>query len=151
MSRAGREPAEDVKKRLVTACQEVGLTIRCANMHLIREAGVRVIHVGAATTEWPHEVPMVSVMAHVGQTGQWPCSVDIRCVASERDPVTVIGPWMKGRDRVPFDQLIGQLRETLNERELVLAAVKAGLPGPYRFERSVWGMIDLTGPDSDCA
>ncbi len=30
MTRAGREPAEDVKRRLVAACQEVGLQVKSA-------------------------------------------------------------------------------------------------------------------------
>ncbi len=37
MSRAGREPAEDVKRRFVAACQEVGLVVENANMHLMKD------------------------------------------------------------------------------------------------------------------
>ena len=48
MTRAGREPAEDLKRRLVAACQEVGLGVTSANMHLLREAATRIVHVGAA-------------------------------------------------------------------------------------------------------
>ena len=66
MSRAGREPAEDVKRRLVAACQEVGLMIGNANMHLIKEAGARVIHVGASLPGWPHDTPMMSVSSLSG-------------------------------------------------------------------------------------
>ena len=53
MTRAGREPAEDVKRRLVAACQEVGLTKTKASMHLFAEAGTRIIHVAASFPDWP--------------------------------------------------------------------------------------------------
>ena len=72
MTRAGREPAEDVKRRLSAACQEVGLTVANATMHLMSEAGARLIHVGASFSGWPYETPTISVMAAVYVTGQWP-------------------------------------------------------------------------------
>ena len=82
MSRAGREPAEDVKRRLVAVCQEVGLVIESANMHLMKDQGVRLIYVGASISDWPDETPMLSLMANVGINGQWPETVDIRCIGS---------------------------------------------------------------------
>lgn len=143
MSRAGREPAEDVKRRLVAACQEVGLTIDSARMILLKERGHRVVHVGASVPGWPHECPMLSVMAYVKVTGDWPEGVDVRCVASDEDPVTVMGPRMTGRGCVPFSRLVDQLGDTLKEREEVMRLVKSGLQGPYKFERSVWDDVDL--------
>lgn len=76
MSRAGREPAEDVKRRLVSACQEVGLVISSAHMHLMREHALRLIYVGASIPNWPQETPMLTVMARVDISGQWPETVD---------------------------------------------------------------------------
>jgi hypothetical protein len=49
---------------------------------------------------------------------------------------------MRGRGTVPFPELIEQLRQTLTEREQVIAAAKRGDPGPYKFERSVWATFD---------
>ena len=146
MTRAGREPAEDVKRRLVAACQEVGLTVTSARMHLIKEAGARVVHIEGKVTGWPHEVPTLSILASVKETGDWPESVGIRCVGSDDDPAMLSGPWMKGRNEVAFGELIEELQETLKEREMVVAAVKSGVPGPYKFERSVWKQVDLLGP-----
>ena len=146
MTRAGREPAEDVKRRLVAACQEVGLTVTSARMHLIKEAGARVVHIEGKVTGWPHEVPTLSILASVKETGDWPESVGIRCVGSDEDPTMLSGPWMKGRSTVAFSDLIEELQETLREREIVVAAVKSGVPGPYKFERSVWEQVDLLGP-----
>ena len=42
--------------------------------------------------------------------------------------------------------MIEQLQETLKEREMVIAAVKSGVAGPYKFERSVWEQVDPLGP-----
>ena len=146
MSRAGREPAEDVKRRLVAACQEVGLTVTSARMHLNKEAGARVVHVEGKIAGWLHEVPTLSILATVKETGDWPKSVGIRCVGSDEDPVMLSGPWMKGRSEVVFDELIEELQETLKERDMVVAAVKLGVAGPYKFERSAWEQVDLLGP-----
>ena len=145
MTRAGREPAEDVKRRLVAACQEVGLTVTSARMHLIRKAGARVVHVEGKVARWSHEVPTLSILTSVKETGDWPESVDIRCVGSDEDPVMLSGPWMKGRNEVAFGELIEQLQETLKEREMVIAAVRSCVEGPYKFERSVWEHVDLLG------
>ena len=142
MSRAGREPAEDVKRRLVAACQEVGLVVNNANMHLMKDHGVRLIHVGASVPDWPGETPMLSVMASVGINGQWPETVDIRCTASIEPADDLRGPWMKGRSEVPFQDLIEPLRETLKERQQVIALVQQGASGPYVFAQSVWDTVD---------
>ena len=69
MSRAGREPAEDVKRRLVAACQEVGLVVNTATMHLSKEHGVRLVHVEASVPDWPHDTGMLTVMAQVSVAG----------------------------------------------------------------------------------
>ncbi len=127
MSRAGREPAEDVKRRLVAGCQEVGLEVASARMYLLKEHGVRVIHVAASAEDWPHENSMLSVMARVMVSGQWDETVDIRCCATEDDPIGMSGPWMKGRSHVPLASLVEELRTTLQEREQVIAAMKCGI------------------------
>jgi len=143
MTRAGREPAEDVKRRLVAACQEVGLVVKAATMHLSKEFGVRLVHVDASLPEWPHETGMLSVMAMVGVAGEWPKTVDMRCIASRENPITVTGPWMKGRAAVPFESLIEELQATLSEREQVIGMADLGTAGPYAFEKSVWKNVDL--------
>lgn len=147
MTRAGREPAEDVKRRLVAACQEVGLTVTSARMHLDKSAGARVVHVEGKVANWSHEPATLSILAIVRETGDWPESVDIRCVGSDEDPAMLSGPWMKGRDAVAFGELIEELQDTLKERETIIAAAKAGIPGPYKFQRSVWERVDLFEPD----
>jgi hypothetical protein len=142
MTRAGREPAEDVKRRLVSACQEVGLTTAKATMRLLPGSDARIIHVAASFPDWPHKSPTMALMVWVPTSGQWPDFVDMRCCATEGDPAQMGAPWMRGRDNVSFADLIEQLRQALDEREQVIAAIKMGIPGPYRFGRSVWERFD---------
>ena len=78
----------------------------------------------------------------VGINGQWPETVDGRCTATNGE-TPGFGPWMKGRHQVPFQELIEQLRETLEEREQVMAMVQEGIAGPYVFKQTVWDTIDL--------
>ena len=40
---------------------------------------------------------------------------------------------------------VEQLHETIDEREKVVAVVKLGVTGPYRFERSVGRTLDFSG------
>ena len=143
MTRAGREPAEDVKRRVVSACQEVGLTAIEATMRLLPSGGVRLIYVGASFPDWPYETPTVGIMASVPVTGMWPETIDIRCCATEGDPARTFGPWLRSRMNAPFVELVEQLQATLEERTQVIAAAKAGIAAPYRFEHSVWDVVDL--------
>ena len=75
---------------------------------------------------------MACVLATVPVSGEWPEFVDSRCSASDEDSVMSVftSPHMKGRGRVPLSELVEQLRETLDEREKVVAAVKLGVSGP---------------------
>lgn len=149
MSRAGREPAEDVKRRLIAACQEVGLVISSAHMHLMREHALRLINVGASIPNWPQETPMLTVMAQVGISGQWPETVDIRCTSSTDSEFSFNDCWMKGRHESPFQDLIDELTQTLKEREQVLALLREGVSSPYVFEHTVWDRFDpLKGLDA---
>ena len=118
------------------------MVIDNANMHLMKDQGVRLIYVGASISDWPDETPMLSLMANVGINGQWPETVDIRCIGSSGETPGMNGPWMKGRDQVPFQDLIEQLRETLEEREQVVSMVEEGIPGPYVFKQTVWDTFD---------
>ena len=116
-------------------------------MHLLKDEGVRVVLVEASAPDWQHDGPMISLMAIVKVSGDWSKRVDIRCVATNEDPVTTAftAPLLKGRGRVPLCEVVEQLQETLEEREQVIAAVKLGVDGPYRFARSLWEKIGLFG------
>src|SRR5262245_24003278 len=143
MNRAGREPAEDVKRRLAAACREVGLKVVSARMVLFHQHRPRLVHVSANVPGWSHEGPTLSLMTTVKMSGERPEFVDVRCAGTDEEPAHLTGPWMKGRDRVPFSKLIEELIETLREREQVVAAEKAGRKGPYRFAKTVWAKPDI--------
>ncbi len=83
MMRAGREPAEDVKRRLVAACQEVGLEVRKAQMCLLKDRETRFVMVCACLPEWQHEIPMLSVQTWVSTSGEL-SPAEIHCQAISR-------------------------------------------------------------------
>jgi hypothetical protein len=122
MRRAGREPAEDVKRRLIAACEEVGQAAT-GLMQLIGDERIVLV-----------STPTVELIARVPISGMWPDTIEVRCGTS----ANALDPWMRGRSKVPFDEIIMALRETLDERAKVIAAMRLGLEGPYHFERSVW-------------
>jgi hypothetical protein len=112
-------------------------------MHLMPGADARLILVDALLAGWRYTSPTVSLMASIPLNGQWPDFVDIRCCATEGDPAQTNGPWMRGRSQVPFPELVEQLQATLAERAQVIARVNKGEPGPFRFERTTWEVVDL--------
>ncbi len=59
----------------------------------------------------------------------------MRCVAADEEPPPGWAQWMQGRGAVLLGELIEQLRETLAERQQVLAAIRTGRRGPFEFER----------------
>ena len=149
MSRAGREPAEDVKRRVVTACKDAGLRIATARMYLRKNRGDRVIVVAASPADWEREHPMITVLTTVTLAGDWSRTVDIRCSTADDDSIARFWeiPVMQGRHAVPVEELGTHLRDTRREREQVMAAIRLGVDGPYTFEHSRWKKpFDLLQP-----
>ena len=141
MSRAGREPAEDVKRRMVAACQQAGLKILSSRMCLRHEYGDRVIRVYASPPDRPFEQAAISIMTIVTLSGNWPGKLEIRCAACETDsdpPRVWDIPVMRGRGAVPLEGLVEAIMNTLEEQEQVVAATKMGVDGPYAFEETRW-------------
>jgi len=140
MNRAGREPAEDVKRRIVAACHAAGLRVKTARMYLRKFQRDRIVLVAASPVDWSAERPMVTILTTVGMCGQWSGEVDVRCSAGKDEPVVKFWdiPVMQGRNTVPMHELSRQLCETMEEREQVVAAMRLGVSGPYTFERSRW-------------
>ena len=140
MSRAGREPAEDVKRRSASACKSAGLKVATARMYLRKNRRDRVILVAASPPDWACSRSMVTILTTVGMAGDWSRMVDIRCSTAQNDSIMKFWeiPVMQGRSAVPVQELVAQLRETLREREQVLAAMRLGVDGPYTFKRSHW-------------
>jgi len=76
-------------------------------------------------------------MTIVPVSGSWLGTVDIKCSA-ERKPNMWEVPTLRGRHAVPLNQLVEQLQATIEEREQVVAAIRMGVDGPYRFEQTRW-------------
>ena len=127
-----------LKRRLKAAGEEVGLKVTSARMHLMKEMGVRVVCVDAVVSDWTHETPTLPTMASIQVNGAWPDHVDIRCVGTNENPLSLQGPWMKGRNAVPLEELIE--RET--GRFQALKHVRA-----VRFKGLMFA-LDLVAQDS---
>lgn len=140
MSRAGREPAEDVKRRIASACKAAGLEVATARMYLRKHQADRVILVAASPPDWSCARPMLMVLTTVGTNGDSSGMVDIRCSTSEDDSVVNFwdNPIMRGRNAVAMADLVRELLETVEEREQVVAAMRLGIEGPYAFEHTLW-------------
>ena len=139
MNRAGREPAEDVKRRIVAACEQAGLTVLSARMYLRHDQNDRVIVVQAGIKERPYEQCSISILTIVTIAGDWSGKLDIRCAADSKGDSNVWDmPMMRGRGAVPLEELVEALRRTVEEQEQVIAALKMGVDGPYSFADTRW-------------
>lgn len=140
MSRAGREPAEDIKRRLVHICRQAGLKVTTARMYLRAEQDDRLVLIGATRPEGCDDRWIVSIITAISTCGEWSGEVDIRCSINPEELLTESNSRlvMRGRGAVPFEDLARQLRDTLEEREQVMAAINLGVEGPYTFRRARW-------------
>jgi len=141
MLRAGREPAEDMKRRLVAACEEVGLEVDRAQMCLTRARDGRFIVVSASLNWWPHDAHMITLQTFVNLSGT-AARVEIFCqaIGACHDPVGSFqsAPLMRGRKDVTVNQLVDDLQDTLLERAMVLRALARGEQPPFVFDDTVW-------------
>ena len=140
MNRAGREPAEDVKRRLAAACEESGLNVSSARMYLNKTEGLRVVMVCDWLPDQQFDRPLITLLTTVGVDGRWSGRVDIRCSAADLGSARRFWdiPTLRGRSDVMVDDLINQIGETVSEWQQVIAAMKLGIPGPYPFKASRW-------------
>jgi hypothetical protein len=87
MTRAGREPAEDVKRAFRRAIEFAGLKLHEVRMHKMDHIQGRVIHGAACPEDWPHDLPAIELLTTVRFDGTVD-DVQIRCGASDGHPVT---------------------------------------------------------------
>ena len=162
MTRAGREPAEDLKRRIVAACQEVGLRKDRAWARLATDwSGVdrRLIWVTASPEDWPSvdlsipphystEHSLVTIQTTMEVSGDWPGTVQSFCSTADSEAGAgeyFYAPSVHGRNEVPLKGLVAALRDTLEERKEVLAALRDGKEPPFRFANTVWKVSDAAG------
>jgi len=89
MTRAGKEPSEDLQRRLAAICTACGLNAGKKINRLMQDRKQRVVIVTASPPVWEHESAAVTLMAFVSTTGG--CEgVRIQCAASNDDPLATI-------------------------------------------------------------
>ena len=140
MTRAGREPAEDVKRAIRRAIEFAGLEVSEVRMFKTEGLHGRMVHAGASPAGWPYETPAVSFMVVVrfdGTVGE----VDIRCAASDGDPLMnlYIAPNLQ-KCSCQLDDLPATLKEVWVSRREVIARMKAGEAEPIFDGRWTWAV-----------
>ena len=145
MTRAGREPAEDVKRAILRAIEFAGLEVSEVRMFKTEGLNGRFVLGGANPAGWPYETPAVSFMAVVGFDGTVG-EVDVRCAASDGDPLMdlYIAPNLQ-KCSCQLDDLPATLKEVWVSRREVIARMKAGEAAPIFDGKWNWtiAMKDL--------
>lgn len=109
-----------------------------ARMYLRHAQNDRLVVVQAGRKDRPYQQCSIGIVTSVALAGNW-SDMDIRCGAASNDePGRWDIPMMRGRGAVPLERLADALKKTLEEQEQVLAAMKTGVGGPYRFSETCW-------------
>jgi hypothetical protein len=144
MSQPGRRTAAQIKRRIIQACQEAGLTVQGAKYYIRHDCDDRLVQVAAVTHGGSRRNSAIDIRTAVRLDGNWSGCVEIACLAADdcqgmdafMRPVFIL----EGREFVALHELAEQLRQTIQEGEQVTAAIRLGVEGPYRFERTCWEM-----------
>jgi len=148
MTRAGKEPAEDVKRAICHAVEVAGLEMRDVRMFKSRGLGGRIVRGSASPRGWRHDLPAVGLHAVVGFDGSVG-EIEIRCTATDGDPLMNVY-------RAPHVQhctcLLADLATTLKEvwaaRRKVIARFQAGEAEPIFDGKWNWAIpSEPTLPD----
>jgi hypothetical protein len=145
VTRAGKEPAEDVKRAIRRAIEFAGLEVREVRMFKPEGLNGRVVLGGASPAGWSYEIPAIACMVVVGFDGAVG-EVDILCSASDGDPLMNLytAPNLQ-KCRCRLDDLPATLKEVWVSRREVIARMAAGEREPIFDGRWTWaiGMEDL--------
>lgn len=141
MTRAGKEPAEDVKRAIRRAIELAGLEVDELRMFKSTRLEGRIVLGAASPAGWPHDLPAITFLASVGYDGSVG-EIEIRCAATEGDPLT-------GVFRVPRVQQcncrLADLPTTLKEvwvaRREVIARLEAGEAAPIFDGKWNWTIV----------
>jgi hypothetical protein len=153
--RAGKEPAEDVMRRIIMACEEAGLIVhqRRTYFHHRDDGDFRFLLVSASPPGVPRQAKppdlcftAVEIEAIVGVDGR--CEgVGIKSTTQNLqltpegdliDPLCKDNATMNGRTGVALSDLTAELMDVANERCLVQNALAKGEQGPWEFAKSRW-------------
>jgi hypothetical protein len=138
MTRAAREPADDVVRRIATACRAANLDAVKRHNLLMRERRIRFILVGAAPKGWSHNVPMLEVHTDMDLAGNVG-TIRIRCSATKDDPArdVWVAPTLRDAE-VSLDELPHTLRMICRERDEVIRLIAEGRQPPFAGLHWTW-------------
>ena len=138
MTRAGKEPAEDVKRSIRRAIELAGLEVRDIRMFKSPGLDVRTVLGAASPAGWPHELPAIGLCAVVGFDGTIG-EIEIRCAATDGDPLmqTYSAPHVQGCN-CQLAELPTTLKEVWVARREVIARFQAGEAAPIFDGKWSW-------------
>lgn len=87
MTRTGREPSEDLVRRIKAAYEGAGLCVHHRFNRLWKERQIRMIAVGASRPGWDYECLMLDEIQTVMDLGGNLAEIEFRCAATDGDPV----------------------------------------------------------------
>jgi hypothetical protein len=144
LTRAGKEPAEDVKRAIRRAIEFAGLEAREVRMFKSLRLHCRIVLGSASPAGWPHDLPAIELIAVAGFDGAVG-EVEIRCTASDGDPLMAVfaAPHLQ-RCRCQLADLLTTLKEVWVARREVIARLEAGEVAPIFDGKWSWA---VTMPD----
>jgi hypothetical protein len=145
LTRAGKEPAEDVKRAIRRAIELAGLEVR--EVHMFKSPGLdsRIILGTATPAGWPHDLPAIELLTGVGFDGA-SSEIEIRCGATDGDPLMQMysAPHVQCC-RCQLADLLTTLKEVWVARREVVARLQAGEAAPIFDGKWNWAIPLLPG------
>ena len=143
MTRAGREPTEDVKRAFRRAIEFAGLEVCTVQMVKMDEHRGRLVLGGAKPQGWKHELPAVEISALVKFNGEIGL-VAIRCGACDDNPIEHVFDAPRLQDcRCDLTDLPQTLKDVWAARGSVLQRWKKGERLPIHDGQWTWKLVDL--------
>jgi hypothetical protein len=141
LTRAGKEPAEDVKRAIRRAIEIAGLETQKVRMFKAPAADGRVVFGTGSPAGWPHDVSAIELFAVVGFDGSV-SAVDIRCAATDGDPLMEVynAPYLQ-KCRCPLADLTVTLKEVWVARREVISRLAAGETPPIFDGKWTWMLV----------
>jgi hypothetical protein len=147
MTRAGKEPAEDVKRAIRRAIELAGLEVLSITMQSMSGYRCRLVQGMAIPDGWPHEVPALSLLVQVGFDGSIE-EVQILCAATDEDPVQNVFNAPTLQDcYCPLKELPTTVKEVWVSRRQVIDRLKSGEAPPIFDGRWTWEVPKIALPE----
>jgi hypothetical protein len=148
--RVGLEPASDLKRRLVSLCEEAGFVVSQARVVMRREETLETSF--RTVLVWMHEpesvgtarqpnaspsecTPQIGLWAVIGCDGSFDGEVVVTCSAAEEGEP--FGPTLRN-GRMRIEQLPVKLRQIAEQRRHILQARIGGERGPWHLGGFIW-------------